>query len=84
MLCLCASDNTADNYMYCNSSNLFSFFKIIYSVAVIVFRENDIDGVIDTTFAVEHDHFGQLIQHELMSGGNEMQVTNDNKDKYVR
>ena len=40
--------------------------------------------MIDTTFAVEHDHFGQLIQHELMSGGSEMQVTNDNKDKYVR
>ena len=57
---------------------------VFSSVPVFVFRENDIDGVIDTTFAVEHDHFGQLIQHELMSGGSEMQVTNDNKDKYVR
>ncbi|XP_011404591.1 PREDICTED: E3 ubiquitin-protein ligase SMURF1-like [Amphimedon queenslandica] len=45
--------------------------------------ENDIEGVIDTTFAVEHDQYGKLMLHELKSEGQEIQVTNENKDEYV-
>lgn len=47
-------------------------------------RENDIEGVIDTTFAVEHDQYGKLMLHELKSEGQEIQVTNENKDEYVK
>ena len=35
---------------------------------------NDITGVIDTTFSVEHEAFGVVTTHELRRGGNDMQV----------
>lgn len=48
------------------------------------FRENDITSIIDTTFAVEHDSFGQLQVQELKPNGRDIQVTEDNKKEYVR
>lgn len=45
---------------------------------------NDIGDIIDTTFSVEHNAFGQLQVHELKPGGREMPVTDDNKKEYVR
>ena len=48
------------------------------------YRENDITNVIDTTFAVEHDAFGQLQIQELKPNGKEIQVTEENKKEYVR
>jgi len=46
--------------------------------------DNDIEGVIDTTFSVEHDHFGRLTNHDLKPNGQDLPVTNDNKKEYVR
>ncbi|XP_054282243.1 E3 ubiquitin-protein ligase SMURF2-like [Macrosteles quadrilineatus] len=46
--------------------------------------ENDITGVIDTTFAVEVNSFGVLKVHELKTGGKEIAVTEDNKKEYVK
>lgn len=46
--------------------------------------ENNITGVIDTSFAVEHDSFGELQVHELKPGGKDIQITEDNKKEYVR
>lgn len=48
-----------------------------------MFRENDITGIIDTTFSVEHDSFGDLQLKELKKGGSEIQVTESNKKEYV-
>jgi E3 ubiquitin ligase SMURF1/2 len=45
---------------------------------------NDIQEVIDTTFSVEHDSFGQLVIHELKPNGRDVQVTEQNKKEYVR
>lgn len=45
---------------------------------------NDIKEVIDTTFSVEHDSFGQLVIHELKPNGRDLQVTEQNKKEYVR
>lgn len=47
-------------------------------------RENDISNVIDTTFSVEHDAFGQLQVHELKPNGKDIIVTEDNKKEYVK
>lgn len=47
-------------------------------------RENDIEGYIDTTFAVEHDRFGKITYHDLKPNGKDIPVTNENKDEYVR
>lgn len=45
--------------------------------------ENDITNVIDTTFLVQHNAFGQLQEHELKFNGRNIVVTEDNKNEYV-
>ena len=35
---------------------------------------NDITGVLDNTFSVEHEAYGLLQTHELKKGGKEIQV----------
>lgn len=45
---------------------------------------NDITNVIDTTFSVEHDSFGELKVHELKDKGKDIQVTDENKREYVK
>lgn len=45
--------------------------------------ENDITNVIDTTFLVQHNAFGQLQEHELKDGGRNIVVTEENKNEYV-
>ncbi|RZF41775.1 hypothetical protein LSTR_LSTR012292 [Laodelphax striatellus] len=46
--------------------------------------DNDLTGVIDTTFAVEVNSFGVLRVHELKSGGKDIPVTDENKKEYVK
>ncbi|XP_053563953.1 E3 ubiquitin-protein ligase SMURF2 [Bombina bombina] len=46
--------------------------------------ENDITGVLDHTFCVEHSAYGELIQHELKPNGKSIPVTEDSKKEYVR
>lgn len=45
--------------------------------------DNDITNIIDTTFLVQHNAFGQLQEHELKLNGRNTVVTEDNKDEYV-
>lgn len=47
-------------------------------------RDNDITGVLDHTFCVEHNAYGEIIQHELKPNGKSVPVTQDNKKEYVR
>lgn len=47
-------------------------------------RENDITGIIDNTFTVEHESFGVLQMRELKPGGSNIVVTEDNKKEYVK
>uniref|UniRef100_A0A8C0BEN9 HECT-type E3 ubiquitin transferase n=1 Tax=Buteo japonicus TaxID=224669 RepID=A0A8C0BEN9_9AVES len=46
--------------------------------------ENDITGVLDHTFCVEHNAYGEIIQHELKPNGKSIPVTEENKKEYVR
>ncbi|XP_055692740.1 E3 ubiquitin-protein ligase Smurf1 [Lutzomyia longipalpis] len=46
--------------------------------------ENNIDGVIETTFSVENNSFGALKVHELKMGGAGISVTEENKKEYVK
>lgn len=48
------------------------------------FSENDITGVLDHTFCVEHNAYGEIIQHELKPNGKSIPVTEENKKEYVR
>ena len=61
--------DVVDDYMIC--------FWLIY-------RENDISGVIDTTFSVEHNAYGAIQVHDLKPGGRDMVVSDENKREYVR
>ena len=45
---------------------------------------NDITNIIETTFSVEHDSFGELKVHELKARGKDLIVTEDNKKEYVK
>lgn len=47
-------------------------------------RENDITGILENTFAVEHNSFGQMQIHELKPNGIDIPVTEENKKKYVK
>ena len=46
-------------------------------------RNNDITDVLDLTFAVDDDRFGQVVEEELKPGGNSIEVTEENKREYV-
>ena len=46
-------------------------------------RKNDITGLLEHTFCANYDRFGQLMTHELIPGGQEITVTQDNKKEYV-
>jgi len=45
--------------------------------------ENDITDVLDETFSVTEDRFGELITVDLKPGGSEIPVTEENKHQYV-
>lgn len=63
--------------MYVINSMYIHFFLLFCS-------ENDVDDVIDSTFEVEYDWFGKVLQHELKPNGKEIPVTNTNKEEYVK
>lgn len=48
------------------------------------FSDNDITGVLDHTFCVEHNAYGEIIQHELKPNGKSIPVSEDTKKEYVR
>lgn len=48
------------------------------------FRENNINGIIDSTFSVENNSFGVLKVHELKPAGATTVVTEENKREYVK
>ncbi|KAL4809720.1 E3 ubiquitin-protein ligase RSP5 [Aspergillus unguis] len=45
--------------------------------------ENDIEGIIDLTFTVDDEKFGERRTIELKPGGEDVVVTNENKHEYV-
>lgn len=58
--------------------------KAIFSCPLHLFRDNDITGVLDHTFCVEHNAYGEIIQHELKPNGKTISVSEDTKKEYVR
>uniref|UniRef100_A0A8C5CCQ1 HECT-type E3 ubiquitin transferase n=1 Tax=Gadus morhua TaxID=8049 RepID=A0A8C5CCQ1_GADMO len=52
--------------------------------SLIWILDNDITGVLDHTFCVEHSAYGEIIQHELKPNGKNVAVSQDTKKEYVR
>uniref|UniRef100_A0A8C1N398 HECT-type E3 ubiquitin transferase n=1 Tax=Cyprinus carpio TaxID=7962 RepID=A0A8C1N398_CYPCA len=46
-------------------------------------KDNDITDVLDLTFTVNEEVFGQVTERELKSGGTNVQVTEKNKKEYI-
>ncbi|XP_028832170.1 E3 ubiquitin-protein ligase HECW1 isoform X3 [Denticeps clupeoides] len=46
-------------------------------------KDNDITDVLDLTFTVNEEVFGQVTERELKSGGSNVQVTEKNKKEYI-
>jgi hypothetical protein len=46
-------------------------------------RNNDITDALELTFATDDERFGETVSIELKPGGEEMEVTNENKHEYV-
>ncbi|KAH3679536.1 hypothetical protein WICPIJ_008585 [Wickerhamomyces pijperi] len=45
--------------------------------------DNDIEGILDLTFSAEEERFGELVTLDLIPGGRDIEVTNENKKEYV-
>ena len=56
---------------------------LIFVLPSLVLRENDIDGVFDMTFSVEHDKFGRITHHDLKPNRQDIPVTDENKSEYA-
>ncbi|KAJ8010514.1 hypothetical protein DPEC_G00075880 [Dallia pectoralis] len=46
-------------------------------------KDNDITDILDLTFTVNEEVFGQVTERELKSGGTNLQVTEKNKKEYI-
>lgn len=46
-------------------------------------RNNDITDALELTFATDDERFGETVSIELKPGGEEIEVTNENKGEYV-
>ncbi|ESO02744.1 hypothetical protein HELRODRAFT_112481 [Helobdella robusta] len=51
--------------------------------SLVWFRTNDITDMIESTFTVNHNSFGEVHVHELKTGGSNIPVTEDNKLEYI-
>ena len=45
--------------------------------------ENDITDIIEETFSLQEERFGELVTIELKPGGVDVPVTEENKQEYV-
>ncbi|XP_037901463.1 E3 ubiquitin-protein ligase Nedd-4 isoform X2 [Glossina fuscipes] len=54
-----------------------------YYNSLMWIKEND-PRQLELTFCVDEDIFGQKSQHELKPGGANIEVTNENKDEYIK
>jgi E3 ubiquitin-protein ligase NEDD4 len=52
-------------------------------LVLIIHRNNDITDALELTFATDDERFGETVSIELKPGGEELEVTNENKHEYV-
>ena len=50
---------------------------------LFVLSDNDVTDVIENSFSVEDDRFGEVVDVELKPGGSNIEVTEENKKDYV-
>lgn len=55
-----------------------------YHKSLVWMLENSIEGIIDLTFSVERESFGELTVVDLMENGRNIAVTDENKHLYLK
>ena len=50
---------------------------------ILTFSDNDIEGIVELTFSVDDEKFGERRTIELKPNGEDIPVTNENKGQYV-
>ena len=50
---------------------------------ILTCRDNDIEGIVELTFSVDDEKFGERRTIELIPNGEDIPVTNENKGQYV-
>jgi hypothetical protein len=55
-----------------------------YCQSLMWIKDNDITDVLDLTFSVTEDKFGQIIEHDLKDNGRNVIVTEKNKLEYLQ
>jgi hypothetical protein len=61
----------------------FDTFNHIFRVTLMNCRDNDIDGIVELTFSVDDEKFGERRTIDLIPGGRDIPVTNENKPQYI-
>lgn len=54
-----------------------------YRMKLIRASENDIEGIVELTFSIDDEKFGERDTIDLIPDGRNIPVTNENKHKYV-
>jgi E3 ubiquitin-protein ligase NEDD4 len=60
-----------------------SLIDVVEGYEANVCRNNDITDALELTFATDDERFGETVSIELKPGGEEIEVTNENKGEYV-
>jgi hypothetical protein len=55
-----------------------------YCQSLMWIKDNDITDVLDLTFSVTEDKFGQIVEHDLRDNGRNIAVTEKNKLEYIQ
>lgn len=61
----------------------FPFLRKPWYPILIPDRDNDIEGIVELTFSVDDEKFGERRTIDLIPGGEEINVTNENKPQYI-
>lgn len=68
---------------HCKFPHLLHLPFLLPTYLLTTNSDNDIEGIIDLTFTVDDEKFGERRTIELKPGGEDVPVTNENKHEYV-
>lgn len=63
--------------------NICFYLKTSVSLPCSLSSDNPIEGVLDLTFSLEEEKFGEVISVDLKDNGSNIPVTDDNKKEYI-
>ena len=62
---------------------MFPGIGCYFGLVLTDFSNNDITDALELTFSTDDERFGETVSIELKPGGENIEVTNENKREYV-